>query len=392
MARQQGSIYDQKLKSGRKVWKVEVEIGKKPDGTRIRRRRTANSLAEARTIRKELLELAETGIQASQSQQRLDVFAMWWIREVKAWTVKPATTADYEHRYRKHISSTLGNKKVEAITSRDVFAWRNALKSKGYSTLTINGALQVLKAILNAAIEEGAIKASPARKVTKLTKPMSEPTQVNAPLTQGEARRLLSACQDDAVGVGTALALVLGLRKGEVLGLKWRDFDFNAKRISVVRTLREVTTYDEAGRGHTSLVEGTPKTRASVRVLTVPDKLWALLNRRHIDFSFGRPDPADYWITGDLDGSPMAPGNLTKGFKNLLNSVELRTIRFHDLRHTAATLSVGAGARLEAVSQSLGHTRVDTTKSIYARTVPELSSEFSEKIATIFETRPALSI
>lgn len=383
MARQQGSIYGQKLKSGRRVWKVEVEIGKKADGTRIRRRRTANSLAEARTIRKDLLELAETGIQASQSQQRLDIFAMWWIREVKAWTVKPATTADYEHRYRKHISPTLGNKKIEAITSRDVFAWRSSLKAKGYSTPTINGALQVLKAILNAAIEEGAIRTSPARKVSKLTKPMSEPTQVKAPLTPAEARKLLSACQDDAVGVGTALALVLGLRKGEVLGLKWRDFDFKAKKISVVRTLREVTTYDEAGRGHTSLEEGTPKTRASVRVLTLPDKLWALLNRRHINFSFGRPDPAEYWITGDLEGVPLAPGALIKGFKSLSTSVGLRNIRFHDLRHTAATLSVGAGARLEAVSQSLGHTRIDTTKSIYARSVPELSREFADSMGQV---------
>ena len=392
MARQQGSIYGHKLKSGRKVWKVEVEVGQKPDGTRIRRRWTANSLSEARTIRKELLELAETGIQASQSQQRLDVFAMWWIRDVKAWTVKPATTADYEHRYRKLISPTLGNKKIEAITSRDVFAWRSALRAEGYSTPTINGALQVLKAVLNAAIEEGAIKASPARKVSKLTKPVSEATQVKAPLTPDEARKLLSACQDDAVGVGTALGLVLGLRKGEVLGLKWRDLDLRARTISVVRTLREVTTYDEAGRGRTSLLEGTPKTRASVRVLTLPDPLWALLNKRNIDFSFGRPDPADYWITGDLEGVPLAPGSLTKGFENLLASVGLRKIRFHDLRHTAATLSVGAGARLESVSQSLGHTRVDTTKSIYARTVPELSSEFSEKMSTIFQTEGTLSI
>jgi len=392
VARQQGSIYGHKLKSGRKVWKVEVEVGQKPDGTRIRRRRTANSLSEARTIRKELLELAETGIQASQSQQRLDVFAMWWIRDVKAWTVKPATTADYEHRYRKLISPTLGNKKIEAITSRDVFAWRSALRAEGYSTPTINGALQVLKAVLNAAIEEGAIKASPARKVSKLTKPVSEATQVKAPLTPDEARKLLSACQDDAVGVGTALGLVLGLRKGEVLGLKWRDLDLRARTISVVRTLREVTTYDEAGRGRTSLLEGTPKTRASVRVLTLPDPLWALLNKRNIDFSFGRPDPADYWITGDLEGVPLAPGSLTKGFENLLASVGLRKIRFHDLRHTAATLSVGAGARLESVSQSLGHTRVDTTKSIYARTVPELSSEFSEKMSTIFQTEGTLSI
>lgn len=174
------------------------------------------------------------------------------------------------------------------------------MRAKGYSTPTINGALQVLKAILNAAIEEGAIRTSPAKKVSKLTKPMSEPTQVKPPLTPAEARKLLSACHDDAVGVGTALGLVLGLRKGEVLGLKWRGFDFKAKKLSVVRALREVTTYDEAGRGHTSLLEGTPKTRASVRVLTSPDPLWGLLNKRKIDFSLGRPDPADYWITGNL--------------------------------------------------------------------------------------------
>ena len=104
MSRQQGSIYAQTLQSGKKVWKVEVEIGRKPDGTRIRRRRTAYSLQEARLEKRKLLDLAETGFQAAQANQRLDVFAYWWIREVKAWTIKAATAADYEHRYRRHIS------------------------------------------------------------------------------------------------------------------------------------------------------------------------------------------------------------------------------------------------------------------------------------------------
>lgn len=377
MSRRQGSIYAQTLQSGKKVWKVEVEIGRKPDGTRIRRRRTAHSLQEARLEKRKLLDLAETGFQAAQANQRLDVFAYWWIREVKAGTVKAATAADYEHRYRRHISPILGRKKIEAITSRDVYGLRASIRSSGHSTPTVNGALQVLKAILNAAVSEGAIVVSPARNVSKLKKPPSEPTQVREPLNAAEARRLFDACEDDAVGISVALGLALGLRKGEVLGLKWSDVDMARRTLSIVRTLREVTVYDEGGRGHTSLIQDVPKTRSSVRSLTVPDALWGKLNLRNIDFTFGKGDCSDKWVTGDQDGKPLHPATLAKGSAQLLRTAEIRDIRFHDLRHTAATLGVAGGARLEAVSQSLGHSRVDTTKSIYARNVKELSTEFA---------------
>ena len=390
MARQQGSIYTQKLKSGGKVWKVEVEVGKKPDGTRIRKRVTAHSLQQARKILRDLLDRAETGLQATQAKQRLDVFALWWIREVKAWTVKPATVADYEHRYRKHISPVLGSRKLESITSRDIFSWRASLKKSGYSTPTINGALQVLKAVLNAAVDEGAIRISPAVKLSKLRKDSSEPTQVKEPLSAEEARRLLSVCTDDAVGVCVALGLYLGLRKGEILGLQWRDVDLVNREVSIVRTLREATVYDDLGKGHTSLIEDTPKTRSSQRRLVLPDDLWRLLNTRSLDFVLGRSNWAEKWVVGDLEGNPLAPGALSKGFRAALELANVRKVRFHDLRHTAAVLSVGAGARLEAVSQSLGHSRVDTTKSIYARTVKELSTEFADSMAQILGSGEAL--
>lgn len=390
MARQQGSIYTHKLKSGRKVWKVEVEVGKKPDGTRIRKRVTAHSLREARKILRDLLDLAETGSQATQGKQRLDIFAIWWIREVKAWTVKPATVADYEHRYRRHISPVLGSRRVESISSRDIFSWRAGLKKSGYSTPTINGALQVLKAVLNAAVDEGAIHTSPAVKVSKLRKPSAENTQVKEPLSPEEARRLLSVCTDDAVGTCVALGLFLGLRKGEILGLQWRDVDMGKREISVLRTLREVTVYDDLGRGHTSLIEDIPKTRSSQRRLVLPDALWRLLNMRSLDFVLGRSDWHEKWVVGDREGSPLTPSVLSKGFRATLELAGVRKVRFHDLRHTAAVLSVGAGARLEAVSQSLGHSRVDTTKSIYARTVQQLSTEFADSMTQILGSGEAL--
>ena len=384
MARKQGSIYKHRLKSGDQVWKVEVEIGKKPNGARIRKRVTTYSRQEANSKLRSMLDQAESGLHAPQARQSLDVFAYWWIREVKAWTIKAATAADYEHRYRKHISPVLGGRRIDSISSRDVYSWRASLKKSGYSTPTINGALQVLKAVLKAAMDEGAIRVSPAAKVSKLPKPVSESTQVRSPLSQAEAKALFEACTEDSVGVCVALGLFLGLRKGEILGLKWGDIDLAKREVSIVRTLREVTTYDEAGRGHTSLVEDLPKTRSSVRKLLLPERLWRLLNLRNIDFVVGRPDSSDLWVVGDFQGNPLRPRELSSRFNSLLDRAGVRRIRFHDLRHTAAVLSVGAGARLEAVSQSLGHSRVDTTKSIYARTVKELSNEFAEKIDAVF--------
>lgn len=384
MARPAGSFRKEKTKSGKTIWVVEVEIGKKPNGDRIRKRRRFNSRSEALAGQKELLEMAERGASAGTARQSLDSYTHHWLRFIKAWTIKPKTLSDYEHRYRKHISPTLGSKSLDSITRSDVFKLRTAMLTSGYSTPTVNGALQVLKAVLRDAEDDRIIKQSPARDLKKLSKPPGEKTQVQAPYTPEEATELFAACKADQIGTSVALAMILGLRRGEILGLKWKDVDLDAGTMSISRVLQEVTEYDDEGTGRTSLLEGLTKTSSSTRTVKLSEPILRLLRYRKLDFVIGKSSWDDHWVVGDLEGRPLTPKVLDKGYKKLVADAGLRPIRFHDLRHTSAHLGLIAGARLESVSQSLGHSRIDTTKRIYARSVDALGVEFSEKIGTLF--------
>lgn len=384
MSRPNGSLRKAKSKSGKTIWIVEVEIGKKPNGQRIRRRRQFASRQEALQGQKELFEIAQRGADAGTARGTLDDYTFHWLRFIKAWTIKPKTLSDYEHRYRKHISPVLGSRRLETITRSDIYRLRAAMLTSGYSTPTVNGALQVLKAVLKDAENDGVIRQSPARDLKKLRKPTAEKTQVQTPYSPEEAIRLFAACKDDQIGTSVALAMILGLRRGEILGLKWKDIDLDQGTLSVVRTLQEVTEYDDDGRGRTSLMEGSTKTSSSVRTIKLSEPILRLLRYRILDFQIGKIFQEDHWVVGDLDGNALTPKLLAKGYKKLVADAGLRRIRFHDLRHTSAHLGLIAGARLESVSQSLGHSRVDTTKLIYARSVEALGREFSEKIGTIF--------
>lgn len=390
MARPAGSFRKEKTKSCKTIWVVEVEIGKKQNGDRIRKRRRFNSRSEALAGQKELFEMAERGARAGTARQSLDDYTSHWLRFIKAWTIKPKTLADYEHRYRKHISPVLGNRRLETITRSDVFKLRKAMLDSGYSTPTVNGAIQVLKAVLKDAEKDGIIKQSPARDLKKLNKPAGERTQVKTPYSPEEAAQLFAACKDDQIGTSVGLAMILGLRRGDILGLKWKDIDLEQGTLAVVPTLQEVTEYDDDGRGHTSLREGSTKTSASARTVKLSEPILRLLKYRMLDFQIGKIFRDDHWVVGDFDGNPLTPKLLVKGYKKLVTHAGLREIRFHDLRHTSAHLGLIAGARLESVSQSLGHSRIDTTKRIYARSVDALGVEFSEKVGTVF-SNPDLS-
>ena len=372
----EGSIFKGKDAKGRTLWKVEVPIGSYPNGSRKRTRRTAKTYAEATQIRRQLVTDRDE-YDLTFDNPTLDAFALWWIREVRALKIKQATAADYEYRYRKMISPTLGFLTVDKIDTRSVATWTNILL-KRYSSASVNGALRVLKMVLGAAVEHGHLRTNVASPVPRVSARGTR-SEDNPPWDLHESQQAIATAQDHWFGVPVLLALVLGLRRGEILGLKWGDFDFDKSTVHIRRSRREFLAYDSDGKSHLETNETDPKTRSATRSLPISDPARALLWSamcRPLSGPFGTDDL--YVVGGNGSTEPMSSTVFRRGFDSFLKDSKLRRVRFHDLRHSCAQQTLAGGARIESVSQFLGHSRIDITKAIYAPSVQALSNEFSD--------------
>lgn len=371
----EGSIFKHRDARGRTLWKVEVVIGHKPDGTRVRTRRTAKTYAEATQIRRQLVTDRDE-YDLSFDNPTLDTFALWWIREVRALKIKQSTAADYEYRYRKMISPTFGFLTVDKIDTRSVATWTNILL-KRYSSASVNGALRVLKMVLGAAVEHGHLRTNVALPVPRVSARETR-LEDNPPWDLYTSQLAVAAAKDHWFGLPVLLALVLGLRRGEILGLKWGDIDFETKTMHIRRSRREFLAYDSEGKSHLETNESDPKTRSAARSLpisdTMHDLLWSAMCRP-LGGPFGTEDL--YVVGGNGSAEPMSSTVFRRGFDAFLKDSRLRRVRFHDLRHSCAQQTLAGGARIESVSQFLGHSRIDITKAIYAPSVEALSNEFS---------------
>lgn len=183
------------------------------------------------------------------------------------------------------------------------------------------------------------------------------------PLTADEARQFLTTAQGHRLHALFELALHTGLRKGELLGLRWEDLDLDAGTAAVRRTLQRT-----AAGGLTAL---PTKTRASERRIALPTRCVQLLKLHHEQQKREREAAGTTWQHGGhvfttTQGGPIDPTNLTRAFITLLRKAGLRRIRFHDLRHSTATLLLEQGVELVVIKELLGHAHIGVTATVYA--------------------------
>jgi len=377
MAHGEGSIFKTKDAKGRDRWRVEVTIGHKPDGTRIRTRRTATTHAEALQIRRQLVNDRDE-YELSFDNPTLDEFALWWIRDVRALRVKPSTAYDYEYRYRKMIAPTFGPVRVNKIDSRAVSSWTKDILGS-YAQDSVNGALRVLKMLLGAAVEHGHLRTNPAASIPRVVSHRAT-SRDNPPWDIHESRKAIKASGDHWFGLAVRLALAHGLRKGEIMGLKWGDIDFDENEIHIRRSRREYLAYGDEGKSRLESSESTPKTRSSLRTIHMGESMHAVLWEASMNSRNGPfVSQWDYVVENPNTGGPISSTLFRRGFEDFLKRSGLRKVRFHDLRHSAAQTALASGVRLESVSQTLGHSRIDITKSIYAPSVQSLDNEFAQR-------------
>ena len=199
------------------------------------------------------------------------------------------------------------------------------------------------------------------------------------PLTKDEAQGLINDTKTHPIGSIIQISIATGMRRGETLGLKWSDINFDTSEVKIQRSLKEHRTKQVDGSWKTSIGEDDVKTRNSRRTLTFgASSIMVLKMERHKQqlqkmVAGNAWQETGYVFTNDI-GGPLNPNGVSKRFSKLLTRMGHRHIRFHDLRHTTAVLLLVAGIPLEQVSQLLGHSSIAITKDIYAPYVPALSN------------------
>lgn len=217
----------------------------------------------------------------------------------------------------------------------------------------------VLKSALEHAVREDELPRNVARNIKTGT---PRPRRFE-PLTVAEARRFLASAEGHRLQALFDLALRTGLRKGELLGLRWEDLDLEGGTASIRRTLQRTPT-----GGLTAL---PTKTASPERRIALPTECVHALKRHRERQDQEREAVGEDWTDSGYvftapDGSPTEPSTLTRHFTALCRAARLRRIRFHDLRHTAATLLLEQGVELVVIKELLGHAHIGVTATVYA--------------------------
>ena len=376
-----GAIWSELTSKGTRVWKVEVTIGRSQDGTTKKTRRTAHSKAEAIKIRRELNSLKLQGVLEKQKVRVLLEFSEHWLSEVKPHQVRETTLSDYRFRLNKYIYPYLGTLAVREITPHQIHNWVNTLTSQGLGTNTVNGARRILFGVMRHAQRQGVISTNPVSATDALKQKPDEPTQVRPHWSLAECQQALrQASTWPEMDLFLHLAIYLGFRHGEILGLRWRDVDLTGNVISVNHTLRGLSRLTTQGT-KLGLVLNPPKTESSRRTLTIPPKVKDAIIRHQTWQASRMAQKPSEWPESDMVfttsvGTPIDQTNNLKKFKSFIMKNGLRYIRVHDLRHSSAVMALEAGATIESISQALGHSGIEITKTVYAPYVQALNDRF----------------
>ena len=378
-----GSIFKKVLKDGTVVHIVVVSLGKKANGKRRRTQKTFKTLAEAKRGRVQMLKAQQEGRLTEVRNDTVYTYGLWWAREVKPQNIRETTAADYEDRLRRYVFPFLGSVRMVDLRTEHIIAWMNELKRSGKSTNTINGARRVLTGMCKYAARTSVIPFNPVTATDSMRRQVGEKSQVREPWNQDEMNQVLRAVvANSKLDCFLHLMMHTGMRPGEVLGLRWKDIDEASSALSVTGTLKQARRITPGGQGVVRMERNEPKTFASRRPITLSPELIQALDRQKMYESLARMTAAENWIESGYVitttvGTSVSLTNLRKAYIKFLSVNGVRYIRLHDIRHSVATLSLGLGIPIEQVSQVLGHTRIETTKSIYAQHVPKFTENFS---------------
>lgn len=343
---------------------------------------------EVREKLKKALQENDGKISTDREDMKFETWMLIWLDEYKKNNLKITTYENYRINIEKHIcGSNIGKTALNKLTTQSLQMFYNSKfkgeeKEEPLSARTVHYLHTIINGAMKQAQKEHLIKENVNVNV-ELPKKERQEMKV---MKVEDMRKLLEVAKDGEYYVLIMLELQTGLRKGEILGLQWDDIDLEKKELTIRHNLCRIT--DDNGKAKYVLLE--PKTASSKRTLPLNEGMVSLL-QSHKSQQVERIEKlgsiyADPNIVfADESGNFISPRKLLQEFHNLLERAEIQKCRFHDLRHSFASLLLQKGESVKVIHELLGHSMISTTLDIYTHTSEEIKRKGIANIAGLLE-------
>lgn len=373
-----GSIHKYTTKNGKTKWFYMLDTGKDKSGKRKQKKKSGfNSEREA----KKELRIAEAevfkGTYVEPSKVSYEQFLLDWFNNDKKKSIGSQTRVVYQQYIDTYIIPHLGNVTLGELTSKVIEKFINEMfYEKKYSASTIKKALNIIKSSIDYGVGNKYFRTNMARKVAL---PKNEEKEMTV-WKKDEVNKFLKVAESSRYYSLFYTALTTGMRQGELLGLRWKDIDFVNKTLTIKQVL------DHNGK---DIRTGT-KTKSSKRTINLGDKTVEVLEKQREMVEHEKSLDKGYQ-NHDLVfctplGTPLHPSNIrNRIFNKLIEKAEVPKIRFHDLRHTHATLLLQQKVNPKVIQERLGHSNVKITLETYSHVLPTMQKEVAKKIDDLFD-------
>ncbi|WP_288427150.1 tyrosine-type recombinase/integrase [uncultured Agrobacterium sp.] len=359
-------------------WGIVIDVPDPETGKRRRKWHTFHGTKrQAETECARLVAEVNGGNYVEPAKTTVRDYFIHWLKHEKA-NVSPKTHQRYEELLLKNVAPVIGSITLNKLTAARIDgAWGHLLENGrrdgkgGLSPRTVHHCRRVMLTAMDQAVKWDLLKRNPVA----LTRPPKVEKQQMEAFDAPQTAIMLDDFRENRVFIPALLASMCGLRRGEILALRWKDIDLASASIAVRQSAEQVGTvvrYKETKSGKS-------------RVVALSSSVIEELKRHRLaqaeeQLKIGLRPTEESFVVAQVDGSPLKPVSLTHEWTRLLAKTSLPKIRFHDLRHSHATQLLAAGVHPKIASERLGHSTIGITLDLYSHVMPGMQANAAEQV------------
>ena len=366
--------------NGNKYYRVTRTIGKKADGTPVRKTFYGSGINEANEKAEAYMNDISNGLISNFDNITINELMHSWLFDFlhNSSKIKPSTFQRYESVYRNYIKkSDIAGIKVNGLTNLKLQKYYNELSKQNYSYSQIKTLNKILKTFYNWCINNNYSLKNPCTKVNikgDKNEIISKQSKTVEIFSEKEIKTIKDKLKDNKYELLILLDFATGLRQGELLALDWNNIDLKNKSIKVAQTVKEVYVYDDEEHKHIETIFQMPKTQNSIREVPIPLNIFNMLNKIE--------DKQGLLFSDELK-QPLKAKRIFDFWKKFLSECNIPYKKFHSIRHTYASMLLKKGVDIETVAELMGHTAISITQ-IYLHSSNSQKQKAVNKLNILF--------